>query len=71
MILKDNNINIRLAGDGTNIANILTILNFNFGFLDRINEDNPITKIEKTNPNTANGCFLIGITQLKKNLMKK
>ncbi len=35
MILKDNTINIRLAGDGTNIANNLTILNFNFGFLDK------------------------------------
>jgi len=65
MILKDNTINIRLAGDGTNIANNLTILNFNFGFLDRIDEDNANTKIEKTNPNTANGCFLIGIYTIK------
>ena len=71
LILKNNTINIRLAGDGTNIGNNLMILNFNFGFLDKIAEDIPMTKKEKkqsqmTNPNNVNGNFIIGLFHMQK-----
>ncbi len=50
--IRNNHVNIRLAGDGTQVGSNLSVLNFTFGFLDKINE--------KTNPNTVTGNFSLG-----------
>lgn len=57
---KNDIVNIRLAGDGTNIARNFTILNLTFGFLDPINQNNI------SNPNTASGNFILGNFHIKK-----
>ncbi len=54
-------INIRLAGDSTNIAKNISVINFSFGFLDEIRRNKP----EETNPNRATGNFSLGIFQIK------
>ena len=55
--IENNTINIRLAGDSTNIGKNLSVLNFSFGFLDEISR----TKSDETNPNTVTGNFSLGV----------
>jgi len=63
LVLKNNTINIRLAGDGTNICRNFTVLNFTFGFLDQ----NSVCLNEATmDPNTALGNFILGKFHIKK-----
>ncbi len=64
IIIKNNTINIRLAGDGTNVAKHFTVLNFTFGFLDSFKEgalDNGTL-----DANTALGNFILGKYHIKK-----
>jgi len=51
--IENNTINISLAGDSTNIAKNISVINFSFGFLDEIRRNKP----EETNPNMATGNF--------------
>lgn len=57
--IREHIINIRLAGDGTNIGKNTTILNFSFGFL------NEIKNRTETNPNTVTGNFTLGVFKVK------
>ena len=68
LIINNNTINIRLAGDGTNVASQFTVLNFTFGFLDRFNEstDLNITRNGTVDPNTALGNFILGKFHIRK-----
>ncbi len=50
--------NIRLAGDSTNIGNNISVLNFSFGILDKIRSEHT------TNPNTVTGNFSLGVFQV-------
>ncbi len=59
IVINNNTINIRLAGDGTSIGSNMTVLNFSFGFLDVI--DNKV----QTNPNSVTGNFTIGLFRVK------
>ncbi len=59
--IENNTINIRLAGDSTNIGKNLSVLNFSFGFLDEISR----TKSDETNPNTVTGNFSLGVFKVK------
>ncbi len=57
--IQNNTINIRLAGDSTNIGKNLTVLNFSFGFLNDINHS------VETNPNSVSGNFVLGIFKIR------
>jgi len=57
--VQNNIINIRLAGDSTNIGNNLTVLNFSFGFLNDI--EHSVAK----NPNSVTGNFALGVFKIK------
>ncbi len=60
MIIRDSQINIRLAGDGTEVGSNLSVLNFTFGFLDKMKSTS------KLNPNTVTGNFSLGTFLIKK-----
>lgn len=55
--MRDDTINIRLAGDGTEIGDNITVLNMSFGFLDPVKLN--------TNPNAVTGNFFLGVFNLK------
>ena len=59
--IENNTINIRLAGDSTNIGKNISVLNFSFGFLVERRRTRP----EETNPNTVTGNFALGVFQIK------
>ena len=63
LIIINNTINIRLAGDGTNVCRNFTVLNFTVGFLDKYTGcPNDATM----DPNTALGNFILGKFHIKK-----
>ncbi len=68
IVINNNTINIRLAGDGTNIASNFTVFNFWFGFLDRFSESADLhTERNGTiDPNTALGNFILGKFYIRK-----
>ncbi len=57
--IRNSHINIRLAGDGTQIGSNLSVLNFTFGFLDEIKHK------ACTNPNSVTGNFSLGMFCIK------
>ncbi len=59
MRTRNNHINIRLAGDGTQVGSNLSCLNFTFGFL------NDVKHKSSTNPNTVTGNFALGTFWIK------
>ncbi len=58
IVMRDNTINIRLAGDGTQIGKNYSVLNFSFGFLD------DITNEARMNPNTVTGNLCLGLFKI-------
>ncbi len=53
MRIHNGHINIRLAGDGTQVGSNLNVLNFTFGFLDKMKSTSCL------DPNTVTGNFLV------------
>jgi len=60
MRIRNSHINIRLAGDGTEVGSNLSVLNFTFGFLDKMKST------AQLNPNCASGNFSLGTFLIKK-----
>jgi len=74
LIIKNNTVNIRLSGDGTEAGRQFSLFNFNFGFIDPVKpglyEPNQSKNKNKThllsgnesilNPNTVTGNFCLG-----------
>ena len=58
--IKNNIINIRLAGDGTNVAKQFSVFNFTFSFIDKLN-----FKYD-ADPKTESGNFVLGTFKIKK-----
>ena len=59
MRIRNNHLDIRLAGDGTQVGSNLSCLNFTFGFLNEIKHKSC------TNPNTVTGNFSLGTFWIK------
>ncbi len=57
---RNNHINIRLAGDETEVGSNLSVLNFTFGFIDQIKTT------PQLNPNSVTGNFALGTFYIKK-----
>ena len=58
--IRNNNINIRLAGDGNQVGSNCSVLNFTFGFLDE-KKSSP-----QLNPNCVTGNFSLGTFLIQK-----
>jgi len=63
--IQNNTIHIRLAGDSTNIGKNISVLNFSFGFLDKIKFENNEQQSLTTNPNAVTGNFSLGVFLIK------
>jgi hypothetical protein len=57
---RNNHVNIRLAGDGTEVGSNFSVLNFTFGFIDQIKT------APQLNPNSVTGNFALGTFYIKK-----
>jgi hypothetical protein len=57
---RNNHVNIRLAGDGTEVGSNFSVLNFTFGFIDQIKTT------PQLNPNSVTGNFALGTFYIKK-----
>ncbi len=66
--IRNNLVNIRLAGDGTQVGSNLSVLNFTFGFLDKMkrqdSDEDELTS--KLNPNNVTGNFSLGTFIIKR-----